>query len=144
MTLRKALPLVLIALSLTAGGCSVLGLGAAPSGPGSGASSSGPSGPSWIVTAAGSATPSTGPSGPNGYRPALPPVSFPPPQPTGCPDAMTHSWTVDPVLIPLTITPGKGSLTVSRPRPRPPEPPPAGRGRGCRPRLRSRPAAPTR
>jgi hypothetical protein len=116
MTLRKALPLVLIALSLTAGGCSVLGLGAAPSGPGPGASSSSPSGPSWIVTVAGSATPSTGPSGPNGYRPALPPVSFPPPLPTGCPDAMTHSWTVDPVLIPLTITPGKGSLTVSWPR----------------------------
>ena len=115
MRLRTALPLVLTAVSLAAGGCGVLGLDSTTTGSGSSTATKAP-GPSWLVQAAGSPTPSSGPSGPRGYRPALPPVSFPPALPPGCADAMPDNWTTDPVLIPLTITPGSGSLTVSWPR----------------------------
>jgi hypothetical protein len=116
VTLRKALLLVLIALSLATGGCSALGLGSTATGPGSGSTgASTAAGPSWLVSAAGSATPSAGPSGARGYRPILPAVSFPPAGAGGdCGNA--GQWTVDPVQIPLTITPGKGSLAVSWPR----------------------------
>lgn len=111
--LRTALPLVLAAVSLAAGGCGALGLGSAAGG--SGPASPPPSGPSWLVRAAGSPTPRPGPSGHRGYRPILPPVSFPPPQPGGdC--GSSDGWTVDPVQIPLTVTPAKGALTVSWPR----------------------------
>ncbi len=116
MTLRRALPPVLVALSLATGGCSALGLGSttAGSGPGStGASAA--SGPSWLINATGSPTPSAGPSGPRGYKPILPAVSFPSDGSAGdC--GNTGRWTVDPVQIPLTVTPGKGSLAVSWPR----------------------------
>jgi hypothetical protein len=115
VTYRKALPLILIALSLGAGGCGALGLGSAGSGSGSSGATT-PAGPSWLVQAQGSPTPSTGPSGPRGYSPILPPVSFPPAQPGDCGNASGEGWTVDPVQIPLTITPGKGSLAVSWPR----------------------------
>lgn len=115
MRLRTALPLVLAAVSLAAGGCSALGLGSATgSGSGSSTSSKAP-GPSWLVRTAGSATPSAGPSGPRGYKPILPAVSFPAAGSDGsCSDS--GAWTVDPVQIPLTITPAKGGLTVSWPR----------------------------
>jgi hypothetical protein len=114
--LRTVLPLVLTAVSLAAGGCSVLGLDSTTAGSGSGstAASTAPGG-SWLVRTAGSATPSAGPSGPRGYRPILPAVSIPAALPDdGC--GTDAAWTVDPVQIPLTITPVKGALTVSWPR----------------------------
>ncbi|MEV6631316.1 hypothetical protein AB0M54_11240 [Actinoplanes sp. NPDC051470] len=69
----------------------------------------------WIVGETGKATPSPTPTVGNGkYAGAsLPPVSFPPRDPS-CPRART----AEPVLIPMTITPGAGSLTVSWPRQR--------------------------
>jgi hypothetical protein len=114
--MRKALPPVLIALSLATGGCSALGLGSTTAGSGSGSTgSTAAAGPSWLVNATGSPTPSAGPSGARGYKPILPGVSFPPADSAGdC--AAAKQWTVDPVQIPLTVTPGKGSLAVSWPR----------------------------
>jgi hypothetical protein len=114
--MRKALPLVLIALSLATGGCSALGLGSTTAGSGSGSpGSTAAAGPSWLVSATGSPTPSAGESGARGYKPILPDVSFPPAGSAGDCGA-AKQWTVDPVQIPLTVTPGKGSLAVSWPR----------------------------
>jgi hypothetical protein len=113
MRIRKVVAGMALVVPFLLGGCSALGLDStmvpnteatAPPGPVSDAG--------WIVTAQGSATPSPAASGGTGTRPpVLPPVSFLPVAP-GC----AESWTVDPVLIPMTIEPGVGSLTVSWPR----------------------------
>jgi hypothetical protein len=113
MRMRKVVALTALVVPLTLGGCSALGLDStmvprigetAPPGPVSDAG--------WIVTAQGSATPSPAASRGTGTRPpVLPPVSFLPVAP-GC----GRSWTVDPVLIPMTVEPGAGSVTVTWPR----------------------------
>jgi hypothetical protein len=95
------------------GGCSALGLDSsmtprtAPTGAPGPVSDAG-----WVVTATGSPTPKPTPSVRAGSRtPGLPPVSFLPMK-SGC----ATTWTADPVLIPLTVTPGARSLTVTWPR----------------------------
>jgi hypothetical protein len=101
----RTLPALAVLLAL--GGCGVLGLGAGRPGASAGAP---PTATPWIVTATGSATPSPGVPYGGPLRPPLPSVSFLTTRP-GC------AWTagVDPVLIPLTVTPGPGSLTVTWP-----------------------------
>ncbi|HEU4347403.1 MAG TPA: hypothetical protein VFR35_06405 [Actinoplanes sp.] len=112
--MRKVLGLAgLIVLPLALGACSALGLDTSAV-PNTGTSTGpGPvSNAGWVVVATGSATPEPSPSHPTGTpSPALPPVSFLPIDPQ-----CAKSWTVDPPLIPMRITPGKGSLTVTWPR----------------------------
>ncbi|WP_306206693.1 hypothetical protein [Actinoplanes sp. RD1] len=108
----RFLALLLLAVPLLAGGCSALGLGSGAGTPGSAASATPTPGTPWIVYDQGSPTPSpkvtfTGAS----RSPVLPPVSFLPVDP-----ACAKSWTVNPVLIPMEVTPGKGSLKVTWPR----------------------------
>lgn len=110
--------LVALCAPLALAGCSALGLGG---GSGSGTSGSGSTagpggGNSWIVGANGSPTPSPPASrGTGSPPPGLPPVSFLPIDPNAdCPHEQV--WTVDPVLIPLTVVPAAGSFTVSWPR----------------------------
>jgi hypothetical protein len=109
--LRKVL-LTLVALPFALGGCGALGL-ADPGGATTTSASPAPAGTPWSGYASGSPTPrpslSYGSARPS---PALPPVSFLPANP-GCAGAFTR---IDQVLIPLTVTPGKGSLTVTWPR----------------------------
>jgi hypothetical protein len=105
--------LAMIALPVTLGACSALGVGGTAT-PATGTSTApGPvSDAGWVVVATGSATPSPTPSRRTGTpRPALPPVSFLPVDPE-----CAKNWTVDPVLIPMQISPGRGSLTVTWPR----------------------------
>jgi hypothetical protein len=65
----------------------------------------------WVVVATGSATPSAGPPVRASRKPALPPVSFLPT--TG---ACAVGWPAqDHVLIPMVVTPGTASLTVTWP-----------------------------
>lgn len=103
----------LIGLPFVLGGCSALGLNTtivpntspttpAPSGPASG----------WIVVATGSPTAGTSlPPSPGMPPPALPPVSIRQPD-QGC----QQTSNINDVFIPLTVTPGKGSFTVSWPQ----------------------------
>ena len=102
-----------LAVPLTLGGCSALGLDSSMTPRAEPTSAPGPvSDAGWVVTATGSPTPSPTPSAPTGSRtPGLPPVSFLPME-SGC----AAAWTADPVQIPLTVTPGAGSLTVTWPR----------------------------
>ncbi|MEV4703704.1 hypothetical protein [Actinoplanes sp. NPDC049316] len=109
MRLIKLL-LPLLALPLATGGCSALGLGSGSATPSPSATPA--PGSNWIVVAGGSATPSPGVGYSGSRSPALPPVSFLPTPPPGC----ARAWTVDPVLIPLQVTPGPGRLTVTWPR----------------------------
>jgi hypothetical protein len=97
-------------------GCAALGfdMSMTPN-PESSSSAGGPvSDAGWIVGAPGSPTPSPTPTtGKGKYAGAsLPPVQFLPMDNGSCP----KSYTAEPVLIPMTITPGKGSLSVSWPR----------------------------
>ncbi|MEV4637795.1 hypothetical protein AB0J80_10615 [Actinoplanes sp. NPDC049548] len=111
MRLIKLL-LPVLALPLVVGGCGVLGLDSAST-PGASASATpAPGGAGWIVVASGSPTPTPKISYSGSRSPVLPPVSFLPAPPTECAD----DWTVDPVLIPLQVTPGAGKLTVTWPR----------------------------
>jgi hypothetical protein len=107
MSFTKCL-LALAALPFLLGGCGT------PSGAGTpGASPSatpGPAGSPWIVTVQGSAMPSPAASGVP-YRAALPPVSFLPVD-----QSCAQNWRIDMVLIPLQVTPGKGSLRMTWPR----------------------------
>jgi hypothetical protein len=108
MSLQKSLP-VLLALPFALGGCAALGLGpkATPAPSASPSASGPPGGPGWLVLVSGSATPSPSPS--SGTRvPALPPVSFLPVAPN-----CESTSRIDQVLIPLTVTPAKGSLVVT-------------------------------
>ncbi|UQU64539.1 hypothetical protein COUCH_37260 [Couchioplanes caeruleus] len=109
MRLIKLL-LPLLALPLAAGGCSALGSQSGTATPS--ASATPAPGSDWIVVAGGSATPSPKVSYRGSRSPALPPVSFLPTPAPGC----AKEWTVDPVLIPLEVTPGAGKLTVTWPR----------------------------
>jgi hypothetical protein len=110
MRLRKLL-LPLLALPIAVGGCGMLGLGSSTATPGSAASVTPDTASTWLVIATGSATPGPVSSARGSRPPALPPVSFLPPQP-GC----ARSWTVDPPLIPVEVVPGAGKLTVTWPR----------------------------
>jgi hypothetical protein len=96
-----------LAVPLALGGCGALGLGSAPPSP---SPSPPPGAAPWLVVATGSVTPSPGASYGWSPGPALPSVSFLSAAP-GCPGQAG----VDPVLIPLTVTPGRGSLTVAWP-----------------------------
>ncbi|OJF12571.1 hypothetical protein [Couchioplanes caeruleus] len=99
-----------LAVPFALSGCGALGLGSATGTPS--ASETPVPGDSWIVVAAGSptATPKVSYSG--SRPPALPPVSFLPAPPGDC----AKEWTVDPVHIPMEVTPGAGKLTVTWPR----------------------------
>jgi hypothetical protein len=111
--IRTVIAGLALLVPLTLGGCGALGPDAATA-PGTGETQEpGPLGDGgWVVTDRGSATPGPGPSRGTGSRPpALPPVSFLPVAP-GC----DTNRAVDPVLIPITVRPGAGSLTVSWPR----------------------------
>jgi hypothetical protein len=113
MRLGKALRAAALIVPLALAGCSALGLDSSAT-PSTGTSTApGPvSGAGWVVVTDGSATPSPGISYGSGTpKPALPPVSFLPVDP-----ACAEKWTVDRVLIPMTIVPGAGSLTVTWPR----------------------------
>ncbi|MFI5494438.1 hypothetical protein [Actinoplanes sp. NPDC051859] len=107
--LKLLLPMLAVPLAL--GGCSALGLGSAPGTPSTSASAAAEPGEGWTVYAAGSPTPTPKVTYSGTRAPALPPVSFPPPLAEEC----KREWTVDPVLIPLTVTPGAGKLTVTWP-----------------------------
>lgn len=112
---KTVLAVVGLLVPVLLSGCAALGfdMSMAPN-PESSASAGGPvSDAGWIVGATGSPTPSPTPTLGNGKYPgaSLPPVSFPPVD-SSCP----MTWTPEPVLIPMTITPGKGSLAVSWPR----------------------------
>lgn len=110
LRLRNVL-LALAVLPFVLGGCGALGLGGS-GGSGTTSASPRPSGTPWIIFASGSATPSPVVSYSGSRSPALPPVSFLPVDP-----ACTQTFTrLEDVLIPMTVTPGKGSLTVSWPR----------------------------
>ncbi|MEV6600261.1 hypothetical protein AB0M36_25940 [Actinoplanes sp. NPDC051346] len=104
--------LPVLAIPFAVGGCGVLGLGSATGTPASSASATPAPGDAWIVVASGSATPSPKVTYSGSLKPALPPVSFLPTPPGDC----AKEWTVDPVLIPLEVTPGVGKLTVTWPR----------------------------
>lgn len=111
--MRKLLGLVLLVLTASLTGCSALGLGGTAVPAEAPATEGGPvSEAGWLVSQTGQATPSPGPAiGKGTPRPALPPVSFLPVIP-GC----ARPWTVEPVLIPMTITPVRGGFSVTWPR----------------------------
>jgi hypothetical protein len=113
MRIRKVIAVAALAVPLALAGCSALGVDSTMVPDTSTTTAPGPvSGAGWVVTERGSATPSPAASRGTGSRPpVLPPVSFLPVEP-GC----ATSWTVDPVLIPLTVEPAAGSLRVSWPR----------------------------
>jgi hypothetical protein len=110
MRLRNAMTVASLLVPLVLGGCGVLG-SAEPAAPSATPVPAG--GPGWLVSATGSPTPSPRLAGGTGTRaPLLPPVSFPPTVDPEC----AESFTVDPVLIAMTIVPGKRSLTATWPR----------------------------
>jgi hypothetical protein len=100
--------LVLAAASLTLGGCAALGLGGDEDGDSSPAARDGRQ---WIVVDQGKATPS--PSETAGRATATPAVSLSAPSPD---PSCTRVWPrTEPVMIPVEVTPGAGSLTVEWP-----------------------------
>jgi hypothetical protein len=110
LRLRTTL-LALAALPFAVGGCSALGLGGSGGSPATSGSPA-PSGTPWIRYAGGSATPSPSVSRRAGTPSAALPFSFLPTAPV-CTATFTR---IEAVLIPLTVTPGKGSLKVTWPR----------------------------
>jgi hypothetical protein len=106
-SVRRALLLGLSAVLLS--GCGVLGLGGTPEAAGSAAPQA--SGDSWVVVSRGDRVPSTAPR--RGVRPTSPATSLSPrPADPGC----AATWPAGQVLIPVTVTPGTGSLAVTWPR----------------------------
>ncbi len=103
-TLKLLVPL----LALAVGGCGVLGLGSKP---GATPSATPAPGEPWHRYEKGSPTPSPKITYTGSRSPVLPPVSFLPVDPE-----CAKTWTVDPVLIPMEVTPGAGRLTVTWPR----------------------------
>src|SRR4051812_35321185 len=105
MRLRMIVP-ALVALPMLLGGCG----GAGTTSASGGAATPSPAVP-WQVVAPGSATPSPVPSSRRAVSPSPPwwrSMTAAPPCPIG--------WPTDPqVLIPMLVTPGKGSLTVQWP-----------------------------
>lgn len=110
--MRIAFGLTALIVPLALGGCGALGLNGTMVPNTSTSTAPGPVGDAgWVVTVTGSATPKPSPSyGTGSPSPALPPVSFLPVDPE-----CATNWAVDPVLIPMRITPGTGSLTVTWP-----------------------------
>ncbi|MET0493013.1 MAG: hypothetical protein ABW000_07770 [Actinoplanes sp.] len=108
--IKLLLPLLVIPLAIS--GCSLLG-GDATGTPGASVSVTPNSGSDWILNAEGSATPSATASVFPSRSALLPPVTFLPVE-TDC--AYAQEWTVSPVLIPVTVVPAAGRLTVSWPR----------------------------
>lgn len=108
-TLKLLLPL--LAVPLAVGGCGVLGLGSDSGKPGAATSTTPPPGEPWLRYNQGSPTPSPKITYTGTRSPVLPPVSFLPMDPD-----CEKTWTVDPVLIPMEVTPGAGRLTVTWPR----------------------------
>ncbi|GGK98248.1 hypothetical protein [Mangrovihabitans endophyticus] len=112
MRFRTVSGALLVAAAAALGGCGGLGASATPTATPSAAP--GPGGSGWMVLASGSATPSPVVTYTGTRPPVLPSVSFLA-TPSGDPCPATQ-WTVDPVEIPLTVTTGTGSLTISWPR----------------------------
>ncbi|MFG1605450.1 hypothetical protein [Actinoplanes sp. NPDC049265] len=111
---KTVLGVVALLVPVFLSGCAALGLDMSMHPNTEASPSTGPvSGSGWIVGETGKATPSPTPTRGNGkYAGAsLPPVSFLPVDPS-CP----RNWTAEPVLIPLTIVAGAGSLTVTWPQ----------------------------
>jgi hypothetical protein len=101
----------LVALPLTIGGCSALGLGGSSGGTAS--ASPTPTGTPWIMYQSGSPTPSPTITFSGSRAAALPPVSFLALPSGACAQTFVQQ---DAALIPLTVVPAKGSLTVTWPR----------------------------
>jgi hypothetical protein len=102
---RIAIALATAALSL--GGCAAFGLDDATAGDSAAAAE----GKQWIVVDAGKATPS--PAATTGKPIATPEVSLSMPAPD---PSCTRIWPrTEPVMIPVEVTPGAGSLTVEWP-----------------------------
>ncbi|MEV4277245.1 hypothetical protein [Actinoplanes xinjiangensis] len=100
--------LVLAAASLTLGGCAALGIGGDEGGESPAAAGEGRQ---WIVVDQGRATPS--PAKTVGRPTATPAVSLSAPSPD---PSCTRLWPrTEPVMIPVEVTPGSGSLTVEWP-----------------------------
>ncbi|GAB1644754.1 fibronectin type III domain-containing protein [Krasilnikovia sp. MM14-A1259] len=102
--------LVALLVPLTLGGCGVIGLTAATPSSTAGATPAAGAGGSWIVVATGSATPTPGVTYPSRAT-SLPPPSFPATSGSACPPAPNGE-----VVIPVTVTPGIRSLTMTWPR----------------------------
>jgi hypothetical protein len=110
LRLRSVL-LALAGLPLALGGCGALGLGGSGSGTAASATPT-PTGTPWMIYASGNPTPTPTVSYGASRAAALPPVSFLSANPA-CGQIFTR---IEAVLIPLTVVPGKGSLTVTWPR----------------------------
>jgi hypothetical protein len=114
MRRKMALSVAALCVPLVLTGCSALGFDTSIAPRTSGTGAPGPvSDAGWVTSTHGTPTPTPSASlGTGGTtKPALPPVSFLPVDP-----ACVKSWTVDPVLIPMTVEPAAGSFTVSWPR----------------------------
>ncbi|MDI6100508.1 hypothetical protein QLQ12_18010 [Actinoplanes sp. NEAU-A12] len=98
----------LAATSLALGGCAALGLGGGTAGE---SAAMAEKGKSWIEVAEGKATPS--PAATTGKPIATPAVSLSAPAPD---PSCTKIWPrTEPVMIPVEVTPGSGSLAVEWP-----------------------------
>ena len=105
---RTGIAIVLAGATLALGGCAALGLGADTAGE---SSATAREGATWIVVDEGKATPS--PSETMGKPTATPGVSLSVPAPD---PSCTKNWArTEPVLIPVEVTPGFGSLRVEWP-----------------------------
>ena len=105
MRLRIAVTVAMLIASLALGGCGA----DEPVAPGQTPVPA--AGPGWLVSQTGSPTASPSPSRGGTRTSLLPPVSFLPVDPE-----CAKGSTVAPPLIPITIVPGKGSLTATWPR----------------------------
>jgi hypothetical protein len=100
--------IALAASSLALGGCAALGLGGDTAGESSAAAGTGKQ---WIAVDQGRATPS--PAKTTGKAIATPETSLPAPAPD---PSCTKIWPrTEPVMIPVEVTPGAGSLAVEWP-----------------------------
>jgi hypothetical protein len=109
MRLRIAVTVAALLVAPALGGCGVLG---SPKPAVTSATPEPVAGPGWLVSTTGSATASPPAARGIGTRtPMLPPVSFLPVDPE-----CAKSFTVESPLIPMTIVPGKRSLTATWPR----------------------------
>jgi len=108
MRLRIAATVATLIVPTVLAGCGVLG-SAAPVAPSATPVPAG--GPGWLVSKTGDATASPSATPGRTRTPLLPPVSFLPIDPE-----CGKSYTVEPPLIPMTIVPGKRSITATWPR----------------------------
>ncbi|MEV6306173.1 hypothetical protein AB0M02_42645 [Actinoplanes sp. NPDC051861] len=107
---RTSIAIAMALLSVSLGGCAALGLGDTP---GDATADQAAAGESWIRVEEGRATPSPTPSRGKSPSPSADPtLSAPAPDPS-----CTRLWPrTDPVLIPVVVTAGAGSLKVEWPR----------------------------